>query len=286
VKEVIRLAKDAIETDSTNGDGYLFLADIYAYRGRQDEVVSVFTDGLKNVPNDVRVIAQYAAHTASLATKADVMEKCEKVTSSPDVSRNSYFACGKAVERAEENALAEAYYLHAIKNDEKLIARVNDLQFGSPEHEYVNLMVKDGRGKDAASALESALLNRGHVTYLDWELLASLQTTVADYEGAAKYYGIAASRSLPFRQFTLKLKQVMSLAMAGKTEESLHLAEILFATSTKKQVLRLQVQLRNGTQKDLVITGIFDDQTKKALSTCIREIGCFAGVASVTGQAI
>jgi hypothetical protein len=283
LREVIRLAKSSIEADPSNGDAYLSLADFYEYQSRQEEVVSVLKAGLKNVPTDLRIVAEFAAHTASPATKADVVEMCKKVTLSMDVNRDSYVACGKAAQLSGDKALAEIYLFNAIKTEEKLTSRMNDVQFGSPEDFYVDLMVSEGRGKDAAKALENALLSKGRVSYIEWEVLASLQSSVADYDGAAKYYKIAASNAIPTHQFILKFKQVIALAMAGKSQDSLHLAELLFMTSTQQQILRLQVQLKNGSQKDLIITGRFDDQTKKALSACLRERGCFKGV---TGQAI
>jgi hypothetical protein len=274
-RNVIRFANASIAADPANGDAYLALADFLEMRYQLQEAVSVLSDGLKKAPTDLRIVAEYAAHTASPATKVAIVEMCNKVTSSTEVDPNSYFACGKAAVGAGSNDLAELYLFKAISVEANPAARFNDVQFGSPEKMYFNLMMKAGRGKDAAKVLESAYLKRRGVNYFEWQLLAEMQAQVANYDQAAQYYGIAASNAFPSLQFSLKLNQVIFLAKAGKTQDSLHLADILFLSSTQQQVLRLQVMLKNGSQKDLTINGKFDEQTKRALSACIRERGCF-----------
>jgi tetratricopeptide (TPR) repeat protein len=282
--EVLRLAKASVQADNTYGDAYLALADFYQYQNMVAEVLSTLEAGVKKSRDDNRVQAEYAAHFASPDRKKEIEQICLKVTISPDVDQRSYFACGKASKHSGLPALAEIYLYKAMQEDQMGDpARNNDIQFGAPIDDYVDLLFRDGRGRDAARVVESILTKKPVVPLGDWKILAELLEKTGDYEGAAKYYGIVASNALVPDQFGFKLKQVVSFARAGKSQLSLELAERLFESTTLQQVLRLQVKLKNGSQKDLVINGKFDDQTRKALSACIKERGCFEGVA---GQAI
>jgi tetratricopeptide (TPR) repeat protein len=277
--EVFRFAKASVRADNTYGDAYLALADFYQYKNIVAEVLSTLDAGAKNSRDDIRVQAEYAAHFASPFRKKETEQICLKVTTSPNVDQRSYFACGKAAKHSGLPALAEIYLYKAMKDD-KIgdPARNNDIQFGAAIDDYVDILSRDGRGYEAAKVVESILSEKPFVPLGDWKFLAELLEKVGDFEGAAKYYGIVASNAFVPDQFGFKLRQVISLARASKPQQSLQLAERLFENSTLQQVLRLQVNLKNGSQKDLVITGKFDDQTKKALSACIKERGCFEGV--------
>jgi hypothetical protein len=51
---------------------------------------------------------------------------------------------------------------------------------------------------------------------------------------------------------------------------------------TKKQVLQLQVRLKNGTQKHFEINGKFDASMEAAMNACLQDPDCFDGVVGRT----
>lgn len=280
MSEVFRLAKSSIAIDNTYGDAYLALADFYQYKNMAAEATMILKKGLANAPENVVLQAEYAAHAASPENKAEIEKLCVKAAAIPTKDMRPYYACGLAAKHSGLLALAEIYLYKAMINHKPGgPGSKNDILFGTPTEEYMKLLFEQGRIKEAAKTLESLFADQPLVPLPDLIFLANMQQQAGEYEKAAKNYGLAASNPLVNDRFALKLKQVVLLARAGKSDQSLELAARLFNEADQQQVLALQVRLKNGSQKDLAITGKFDNSTKNALSACIKERGCFEGVA-------
>ncbi len=277
--QVFRYLQASSEADNTFGDTFLAMADVYRLEGKYGRTISSLDEGLKTSPDDARLLAKRAEYSASAETREETRKVCVKATASPIAGQNIYFSCGRATRKAGLLDIAEIYlYKAAMEFETDHSDRFLDIRFGAPSKDYADLLVETGRGKDAVKFYEMVAAKQpSHPMAM--RNLAEIQEKSGDLAGAAKSQGNAASSVQAEYRFRFQLLQVITLARAGKPVESFLLAKNLFDGATLQQVLSLQVKLKNGSQKDLTITGKFDDQTRKALSACINDKGCFANEA-------
>ncbi len=278
-KDVERLLEASAAADEMFGDTFLVMADIHRFSGKFDNIVPSLNRGLKGSPDDMRLAAKRAEYIASPDIARDIKKICAKATASPQADKSLYFSCGRAAQKANLLDIAEIYLYKAATEFETVDSkRFMDISIGAPSKDYADLLLATGREKDAAKFYQD-IAAKQPTHPMAMRNLAEIQEKAGDLAGAAQSEGNIASSVQANYRFRFQLHQLILLARAGKPAESTRLAKNLFNGATQNQILRLQVKLKNGSQKKVVITGKFDDQTKEALAICINDRGCFANSA-------
>ena len=72
----------------------------------------------------------------------------------------------------------------------------------------------------------------------------------------------------------MRMKQMFNLARAGEHGKAKAMTDAYTRPGKLKEILQLQVRLKNSSVPDLVITGKFDDATRSALDRCLRDLTC------------
>ncbi len=268
----------AIAADKTFVEPYLILAATHASLNQMDLKAKFLKEGQIAFPNDPRLDSEVALLDASPDRASAIQEMCGRATANGVADSSVFYNCGQAYWYANLKAESEASFRKAA--------------FGFPDGQssrygliapyigastYAENLKADGKYIQAADFLEEYLAFKHWlgVNYSDLELLGDLFLKVGKPAKAANAFEKAARQTDDEMQYSLRLRQIIGLAASGNNDEAQSVSAQLYRNATKKQILQLQLKLKNATQKELVITGKFDDATKTALMECLLDSECF-----------
>ncbi len=269
----------AIAADKTYAESYLILATTVGYR-QQPELKRQFLEaGRIAAPEDPRFDSEIALIDSGPTNSTLVRELCNRSMAHPAADKSIFYNCGEAFWRSDLKAEAGvAFRKAAFEFPVEQTPRYGIMQSGIDESTFADHLSNDGKAIEAASFYEKylGLKHKLNVTYSALGVLGGLYEKAGKPAEAATVFEKAARNATGEWQYIYRLRQIVNLATAGESDEAKTVSNDFFEKASKKQVLLLQLKLKNGWQKHLIITGKYDEETKAALKNCIADSGCFA----------
>jgi tetratricopeptide (TPR) repeat protein len=145
---------------------------------------------------------------------------------------------------------------------------------------YARMLQRTGDPEECIKILSDFIENkRSPVWKYQIESRASCYEDAKKYEQAAKDYELAASIYGASRDpDELKLKSAMARAKTSSGEEAVEDVWTVLERANLRQILQVQVFLRNNGFDDVNINGKRDEALKNALSKCALESKCKNGL--------
>jgi tetratricopeptide (TPR) repeat protein len=281
--ESIELYKKAIESEPRYVEAYLILATALKLKERTSEALKVLDAGLTVIPDDPRLIADKSVILAKTEHAKDVEKLCTLAVSSKHADQSVYEECARALAAAGFVEQADGLFKKATQNEDRMSRKRFGLwQSGRIGFDYAQFLDQQGRSKEAAEFFDAHLLKIPSqlVSRSERQFLAELFTKIGSPDRAAKLLSTVAAASSPSSAFKIKLLELQNLTKSGDMSAARSLAQFMFEGASKNQILQLQVKLKNGTQKQLKITGKYDAITIEALDNCLNDKECFSDSAS------
>jgi tetratricopeptide (TPR) repeat protein len=268
----------AIAADKTYAEPYLILAATFGYRQQSDSKRQFLDAGRIAVPDDPRFEAEIALIEAKTATAATVGELCGRATAHPSADKSVFYNCGEAFWRANLKSESEAAFRKAVFDfPVEQTSRYGVSQSYIDASTFATHLNEDNRTAEAAEFFEKyiSLKPTINVDFTELEMVGDLYLKAGRPQQAAAVFERGARQTKDDMQHRFRLRQIVSLATAGNSSEATLVSKEFYERATKKQVLQLQLKLKNGNFKRLPITGKFDDETKSSLAECIVDSNCF-----------
>jgi tetratricopeptide (TPR) repeat protein len=270
----------SLTVDPTFRDSY-FALTLYASDVEKVRVLNVIDGGLKALPNDPELLAQKAAYGAGLANPDDVEGDCDRAFKAAPEDVIVGFLCGDAYRAIGEKEKALVAYKHATKNYPTVNGDFyKHMRLSNPFYKAAELESEFGRHAEAADTLSSYAIREPDV--LTEELhqkRAGYLEAAGRYREAAEDYELAAQSQIPkFPVQQMRMKQMLNLARAGDYGKAKAMVDAYARPGKLKEILQLQVKLKNTTVPGLAITGKFDEPTQFALDQCLRDLNCIDSI--------
>lgn len=270
--------REAMKLDPNYPDSSLSLAGYFMRIGQKSKALEILRKAILQFPDDPRFAADLATVIADPAAAEEVRKLCEKSLSHKAADYTSFRSCASAYWNSGLVAEGEATYRKAIGNFEHMTFDRFVIP-GDPRVmlEFVFKLDRIGRTQDAITFHEDYLIKHPkYSSFYDEDIaVARMYEKLSLYLKAARAFEKASRRTGGNDQAEVRIKQIENLVAAGEFAEAKLVSERFFERASKRSILQLQVKLKNGTQKQIKITGVFDAETKKALEVCLADRGCF-----------
>jgi tetratricopeptide (TPR) repeat protein len=270
----------SLTVDPTLRDSY-FALTLYAPDAERARVLKMFDDGLKALPNDPELLAQKAAYGAGLSDPDDVEGGCDLAFGAAPEDVIVGFLCGDAYRAIGKTEKALVAYKYATKNYPNVNGEFyKQMQLSNPFRKAAELESEFGQYADAADTLFSyATREPGAFTEELYQQRAGYLEAAGRYSEAAEDYERAAQSQIPkFPVQLMRMKQMLNLARAGEFGKAKAMVDAYTRPGKLKEILQLQVKLKNTTVPGLVINGKFDEPTQSALDQCLRDLNCIDSI--------
>jgi tetratricopeptide (TPR) repeat protein len=277
----------AVETAPELAISYLSIAWYRIKDGDQPKAVETLRQGLRKIPNEPRLQADLAKYL-SPSNESEVVDLCVQATKHPKADRTVFESCAFAMRSLNRIDEAAALYRKSVLDFDPN----QDLRFGmlGQERGYaalLDMLMKNGREQDAMDFITDFWDKYPFLILQpsDTELFARVAAKVGSDRSSAELAGrlLASPFMTDEKRSALRIQKLVSLAKSGDIRQASGFAKSVFAKPYKREVLMLQVALKNGSQKHIAITGQFDKETQDAMMACIVDRGCFA---DAPGQAL
>lgn len=268
----------AIAADKTYAESYLILATTFGYRQQPESKRQFLEAGRIAAPEDPRFDSEIALMDAKPETSALVGEFCGRATAHPSADISVFYNCGEAFWLANMKSEAEtAFRKAAFEFPTEQSSRYGVMQSSIGAGTFATHLDQDNRTADAAEFYGRYLALRPPMSlhFTEFELVGDLYLKAGKPQQAATFFERAARQATDDMRDRLRLRQIVSLAVAGNKAEAYFLSNNFYDGAPKKRVLQLQLKLKNGNFKQLAITGRFDKDTKAALEQCFADSQCF-----------
>lgn len=270
----------SLTIDPTFRDSY-FALTLYAPDVDRVRVLKMFDDGLKALPNDPELLAQKAAYGAGLTNSDDVETDCDRAFNAAPEDVIVGFLCGDAYRAIDKKEKALVAYKHATKNYPSVNGEFyKQMQLSDPFLKAAELESEFGRYAEAADTISGYLaLQQGALAEMLYQKRAGYLEAAGRYREAAEDYERASQSQIPnFPVQQMRMKQMLNLARAGEYGKAKAMMDAYSRPGKLKEILQLQVKLKNTSVPDLIITGKFDEPTQSALDRCLRDLTCIDSI--------
>ena len=274
------LLKSAAADDPKLADSYLVLAEQWLRNDRVADAIRLLDEALVESSTDARLLALKAKGVARQRDGNAVNELCKKVEGGVNGDHVAYQHCAEAFWSLGEFAHADRFFkLASQRYDAWAPLRASRILSSAPAEVYGQLLSEKGQNREAAEVLASFAKQMPDAIgpgYLD---LAKYQEDAGLYLDAAETLRVSADKLQQLGLGTeTTIRRIVNLALGGKSEEAEALWHRTSQLWTKREVLRMQVRLKNGAQKNFVISGKVDKEMDQAMIACIKDQSCYKGL--------
>jgi predicted Zn-dependent protease len=268
----------AIAADRTYAEPYLILSTTFGYKQQAEAKRQYLEAGRIAVPDDPRFDSEIALIEAKPGAAAIVSELCERATAHPSADESVFYNCGEAFWQANLKTEAEVAFRKAVFDfPVARMGRFGIMQSSISASTFATHLDEDNRTAEAAEFFEKYVARQPkiNVDFTELELIGDLYLKAGKPQQAAMAFERGARQTTDDMQYQFRLRQLVSLATAGNNAEAKILSSDIYKRTSKKQIMQLQLKLKNGVFKRLAITGRFDEETKTALAKCLEDSKCF-----------
>lgn len=283
LKSEYDLWRQAMSIDPSFADPFLELADRLRRESKTKEALAVIEAGLSHSPEDGRLMVEKAMLRAGMIDSKGTQELCELAMVTEAIDHSALQRCAVAMDSFGLRDKAVEYYGRATDlYERKPQNRFGLFQDYQPAYKYAKYISTKMSKHAEAAVIMRKYLEREPALKRDpfhLEFLGDLEEKLGNHTAAAESYKSATERFFVSQDIVpIAMKQIVSLSNAGKADEALNAWRSVRAQMTKRQILQWQVKLKNGTQKQLSITGIADEATERAARDCFKDPDCYKGI--------
>jgi tetratricopeptide (TPR) repeat protein len=273
----------AIAVDPSFLEPYITAALAKFFYGDMTGALAYLNQGLQVAPGDARLKATKAKILVSTQDWNSPQVLCDEVRRQENPGILANVLCGtvySALEVHEKAALAFSAASGSYQPGDRYT--YGSVQYEDPHYGWASATASSGNPLKAAQILTElfAKAPSHDLRPRDYVMRAEFYEKAGLYGNAADDYGKAATLPRELKSpRELRMLQVFNLSKAGLHDEARKSSNYLFEGATLQEILRMQVKLKNGSFKDLKITGKFDQPNRAALQQCVSETTCFDEIA-------
>ena len=271
------LWREAMVDDVTYADPFILMAEKLKMNQKYFEARKLIEEALAQNPRDSRLLAMAAVNSAIEHDFARVQDFCKTMETGDHIDFAAFADCGGATWRAGDQKRAEYFFRRADeKFDHWLGARIVWYAPAAPLATYASLLATDGQRRKAIEILQDLEIRKPYAMEpLAYRLLGSSQEKEGLYLDAAETFKRAMDKGYSFDVPTsMIVRRITNMAKGSDASGALALWSKSFPKMSKREVLQVQVRLKNGLS-DYKINGQPDRALETAMRKCIADPSCF-----------
>jgi len=269
----------AIAADPSYEDSYFFAARNYADLENVHSIARKYLDdGLSANPHSALLGAANAYYAVPDGEQArERVAQCDGAIAHAPHDKTVQTLCGKVYfVNGETRKALRAFRVATVgyRLDQRRIYGV--MQYPNPWFSLAETYSRLGQSRMAVASLNQywkSVPPNMH-TADEYLILGDYLAEAGKFKQAADQYESAIKLGPMLPVSELKLRQLFYLSRSGDKNLAHQAADKMFANADKKTVLQLQVALKNATGSNDPVTGVFDENTKALLVSCLGSKKC------------